>query len=160
MFCRRTLVSLLLAPALCGVLGAQPAPTVEIFTPYEPDETGVELLPPGPPGGADALTASASCHETLPRAAIVGLRWSTAETGTGSTQRVDISKYRDGFSTGQFSTSRLLPAATTAVGIEAPEPGIHYYWLVVEQGGAVRGAHLPLRPSGSQSVSRPRPPGL
>ena len=133
MFHRSVFAGLLLVPVLCCTLAAQSAPPIEPFVSYAPDETELGVLPLGTPGGADHLDATASCHETTPRAALVGLRWSAASSEAGGTQRVDISKLRDGFATDRFAVTRLLPGDTTAVGIEGPEPGINYYWRVLTE---------------------------
>lgn len=131
MYRRSYFAGLLLAPVLCCTLAAQSAPPVEPVASYEPGESELEILPIGAPGGAGRLEATANCHETTPRAALIALRWAPASGEAGGTQRVDISKLRDGFTTDRFSSTRDLPGVTTAIGIEAPEPGINYYWRVL-----------------------------
>lgn len=128
---RPDVVGLLSALVLSCTLAAQPAPPVEPVVPYVQDGSDREVLAPDTPGSAQDLEAAASCHESMPRAALVALRWSPASLGAGITQRVDISKLRDGFATERFSMTRVLPDGTSGVSLEAPEPGINYYWRVL-----------------------------
>jgi hypothetical protein len=129
--CRSCLVGLLSVLMLSCTLAAQTSPPVEPFKPFVPTDSEVEVLAPGSPGAAGELAAAARCHESMPRAALVALGWRPAGGETGAAQRVDISKLRDGFATDRFATTRILPAATAAISIEAPEPGINYYWRVL-----------------------------
>ncbi len=131
MFYRSVFTGLLVVPVLCCTIAAQSAPPIEPFVPYVPNEAELGVLPLETPGGASDLSASASCHETQPRTALAALRWKPAGSEAGETQRVDISKLRDGFATDRFAVTRILPSATTAVGINGPEPGINYYWRVL-----------------------------
>jgi len=128
---RQSVLAGVLPLVLCCTLTAQSSPTIEPVVPYEPGESELGILPLGTPGSVSQLEAVARCHETKARTALVALRWSTAGAEAGGTQRVDISKLRDGFATQRFSTTRLLTGATDAVGIESPEPGINYYWRVL-----------------------------
>ena len=131
MSCRSFGVGLSSVLILSCTLVAQAPPPVESVEPYVAAESEANILAAGTPGAASELEASAQCHETIPRAALVALEWRPAGAETGTVQRVDISKLRDGFATDRYETTRDLPAATAAIGIEAPEPGIHYYWRVL-----------------------------
>ena len=128
---RSVFASLLLVPVLCCTIAAQSAPPIEPVVPFVPDETEPGVLPLDTPGAASDLIATASCDETKPRTALAALRWQAASGEVGAAQRVDISKLRDGFATDRFAVTRLLPSATTAVGLQGPEPGINYYWRVL-----------------------------
>ena len=128
---RQSALAGILPLVLCCSLAAQSPPTIEPVVPYEGSETDLAILPLGTPGSASQLKAGARCHETKPRTAQVVLRWSTASPVAGGTQRVDISPLRDGFATDRYSTTRLLPAAIDAVGLESGDAGINYYWRVL-----------------------------
>jgi hypothetical protein len=128
---RSCLIGLSSVLMLSCTLAAQVRPPVEPVEPFVASDSEAEILAVGTPGAASDLAASARCHETMPRAALVALEWRPAGAETGGVQRVDISKLRDGFATDRYETTRALPSATGAIGIEAPEPGIHYYWRVL-----------------------------
>ncbi len=106
-------------------------PDFETFTPVTPEEAAVTLLPPALPGGAGDLRFSERCSETRRRTAVIALSWRAGQ-GNGD-QRVDITKFRDGFDLGRYQTSGRLPHGQTAAGVEAPEPGLRYYWRVLTE---------------------------
>jgi hypothetical protein len=100
------------------------------FRPATPEEAQVRSIAPGERSAPSALAYEARCDETTPRASIVSLRWTVAAEEGVLGQRVDISKFPEGFDTGRFETTDLLaPQLATAI-VAAPEPGILYYWRV------------------------------
>ena len=130
----RSVTSVIILTAAAGLgAAAQIEPPIEAFAPVSPPEAAIAILPPGGLGTATALEAAASCHPTQRRAAIVALRWQAAAGEGLQAQRVDISKFRRGFEIDRYETTGKLPAVTSAVSVEAPEPRIRYYWRVLTQ---------------------------
>ncbi len=159
--------SLILAAAATLAAGAAADPPVEAFAPLPPGDNGA-VLPPGSAVAAGELSAAAECHPAKRRAALVALRWrpaaATDETaapeGLTADQRVELSKFRDGFGTGRLVATRRLPAAVGAVAVDSPEPGIHYYWRVLTWGAggwtpsAVERFEVPVCPYDQPDLSR------
>ena len=131
LICAGALLSIVVPAAL-----AIEAP-VEMFTPLTPEESQVAVLPAGSAAAAVDLSAVAECHLTKRRAALVGLRWSPVAAGQdgalpeGSAQRVEITKFREGFSTGRLEATRRLESAVETVAVDSAETGIYYYWRVL-----------------------------
>lgn len=82
-----------------------------------------------------ALEYEARCSAEVFRTAEIDLAWSPAAAAEGRQQRVDISKFRDGFEKGRFETSGLLAASRENARLLAPEPGVNYYWRVLRDTG-------------------------
>ncbi len=126
---------------LFGLTALALATTVQATTPVQPfhpasrDEAAVRIEPIGAPGAAEGLEVSARCHETKPRTAVVTLSWDTPAAAAGRSQRVDISKLHEGFDTGTFETTASLAADVDGVAVEGPEPGLYYYWRVLNHAG-------------------------
>lgn len=104
---------------------------IEPFVPVTPEEAAITLLPAGTPGGAAELDWQARCSETRRRTAIVALGWRPA--AEAAVQRVDVSKFRDGFERLRYEVSPRLADERAAVAIEGAEPGINYYWRVLTE---------------------------
>lgn len=79
------------------------------------------------------LSHEVRCSAEVFRTADVDLRWHPVAAAEGGEQRVDLSKFRDGFEKGRFETSGALEASRDGARLTAPEPGVHYYWRVVRQ---------------------------
>ena len=125
---------LLLAAAPGWAATAAEPPPVEDFFPLPPEEAATAVLPPGSVAAATELSASSRCHPTKRRAAIVALRWRPAAGEDGASpgpQRVELTKFRDGFRTGRLEATRRLAAEVGAVAVDSPEAGIAYYWRVL-----------------------------
>ncbi len=129
--CAGALVSIVVPAAV-----AIEAP-VEMFTPLTPEESQVAVLPAGSAPAAVDLSAAAECHSTKRRAALIGLRWSPVAAGQdaappeGAAQRVELTKFREGFSTGRLEATRRLESAVETVAVDSAETGIYYYWRVL-----------------------------
>lgn len=128
---RSVCLTFLLAAVPWLATTAHSEPPVEVFAPVTPEEAAIMIQPPGSLAGASALAPAAKCHPTRYRASIVALEWQVAAGEGTSAQRVDISKFREGFTSGRYDTTVHLSAATSGVSVEAPEPGINYYWRVL-----------------------------
>ncbi len=117
---------------LAGAALAHSDPEIEVFHPVTPEEAAIELLPAAAPAVATGLESAVRCSETKVRTAVVTLRWQAGAVSGGS-QRIDISKLRDGFATGRYETTPRLPREQAAAGVEGAEPGINYYWRVLSE---------------------------
>ncbi|MDH3402125.1 MAG: hypothetical protein OES32_06880 [Acidobacteriota bacterium] len=115
-----------------GAAISQLYPPVEAFTPAGSEETSIALLPAGTPGGASELAYASHCLDTSPRQGLVALEWSPGER-LGTARRIDVTKLHEGFATGRFDATRKLAADVRAVSLQDPEPGIYYYWRVLEE---------------------------
>lgn len=104
----------------------------EIFRPVTPEEADVPLLSPDTPGAAGELGPAARCSETVRRSAEIELRWQPGAAAAG-VQRVDVTRFRDGFALGRYEVSPLLAPGRDSVGLAGPEPGINYYWRVLTE---------------------------
>ncbi len=116
---------------LTAVAASAQDPDFQTFTPATPEEAAITLLPPATPGSAGNLRFSERCSETRRRTAVIALSWRAGE-GSGD-QRLDFTPFRDGFDQGRYQTSGRLPHGQTAAGVEAPEPGLRYYWRVLTE---------------------------
>ena len=115
---------------VAGAALSQVDPGVETFAPATREQTSIALLPPNTPGGAEDLSFTARCLDTSPREGLITLTWRSAQAGA-SGQRVDVTKFHEGFDVSRFDASRRLDSNFEAVGLQAPEPGINYYWRVL-----------------------------
>ncbi len=136
-------LALLLATTGWPALAADPP--IEAFVALPPEESSVAVLPPGATPAAGELAAAAACHPTKHRAALVALSWRPAgqdgATADGpdappaavpaADQRVELTKFRDGFGTGRLLATRRLATEVNAVAVDSPETGINYYWRVL-----------------------------
>ncbi len=160
--------------ALSGGAALAAEVPVEIFAPLPAAERQVAVLPPGSASAASELAAAARCHPEKRRASLVGLRWQPTATGRSGdaseegdlpslAQRVELTKFRDGFNTGRLEATRRLGTAIDAVAVDSPETGINYYWRVLtlnEQGwapSAVGRFEVPICPWDPPDVSRFEP---
>ena len=121
-----------LAVTLTSVALAQAVPTETSFTQVTEAQAAVELLPAGSEPGASDLASTTGCHETTPRTAVIGMAWSGGPAIAVS-QRVDISKFHEGFDTGRYETTGSLPGSTNTIAFVGAEPGIAYYWRVLDE---------------------------
>jgi hypothetical protein len=134
---RRRLASLGLLVTSAAGLAAEPQPAnLEGFAPAAPAQAAIQLAPEGTGGAAVDLSADTSCSTTVVRTSIIELRWN-ASAGPSGVQRIDISKFWDGFQNGRYESSRILPAQQSSASWEGAEPGIHYYWRVLTQAGSI-----------------------
>jgi hypothetical protein len=108
------------------------AQRVEAFTAVSPDAalSAVPILPASAPGGALDLEWFPECDPMKPGTGVVNMRWK-AGAALQSDQRVDVTKFAEGFATGKFQATRALPPALISVAMEKPEPGVSYYWRVL-----------------------------
>jgi hypothetical protein len=125
-------LALVLTLALPCASFSQVDPLVTTFRPVGPGDAATVLLPPQSVGGADGLSFTARCLDTNPRVARVDLAWRLGDP-RASGQRVDITKFREGFATGRFDVTPRLADRVESVAVEAPEPGINYYWRVLTE---------------------------
>ena len=95
-----------------------------------PVPTGLPILSPGGVYAATGLVAKVSRSQTQPGKAIATLSW-TATNEPGRQQRIDITKYWDGFERGRFNTVGPLTPGQSVVELNNLEPGIDYYWRVL-----------------------------
>jgi hypothetical protein len=133
----RTYACVLMLAAASAWTAFAAGPPIEAFAPLPPEEAGTAVLPPGSATAASELSAAPACHPAKRRAALVALHWQPvpgSEPGRDETpvaQRVELTKFRDGFRTGRLEASRRLAAAVEAVAVDSPETGILYYWRVL-----------------------------
>ena len=99
-------------------------PTVPTFSPT-PD---APILEPGGPGAATNLQSEAECER--PGESVARLSWSPA-VGPGEAQRVDVTIFKDGFETGKFESSELLPPDQSALTWEELSTGLNHRWRVL-----------------------------
>lgn len=125
--------ALLVAFTIASATGAQEKSTFAPFAPVSPEGAAIDIAMPGGPGAATTLVDTMGCSETKLRTSEVFLNWTPSTAALA--QRVDISKFRDGFQTGTYETSGPLPGNRSATAIEGAEPGIHYYWRVLTSTG-------------------------
>jgi hypothetical protein len=99
-----------------------------------PSTTGLQenqspILRPGGPSAATHLKAEARC-DFQKRGGTGWLSWQSADL-PGSQQRLDITGFRDGFQTGNFTIVGPLAPNQSEVKLDSGEPGINYYWRVL-----------------------------
>lgn len=116
--------------ASAAAVQAQAPSSATEFRPATPEEAQVRSIAPGERSAPSALAYAARCDENTPRASIISLRWTATPGEDVVGQRVDISKFPEGFDTGRFDTTGTLGAAFSTAAVAGPEPGIMYYWRV------------------------------
>ncbi len=77
---------------------------------------------------ATNLEAEVGCSDIELRQGIAKLRWINSPLGSG--QRIEFTKFGDGFERGEFETMGLPPDQSSGVW-EDLEPGLNHYWRVV-----------------------------
>jgi hypothetical protein len=82
------------------------------------------------PGMATNLQVVTARCDPVQRIGVVELSWEPART-PGSQQRLDMTMFRDGFRTGQFTTLGPLPPDQSEVELSSGEPNINYAWRVL-----------------------------
>jgi len=97
------------------------------------------------------LTATRRCSRTRLGGRDVIMAWKLSQAQS-EVQRVDVTKFPNGFQSGDYLTSGERPAADRGLMFEEPEPGIFYYWRLMTKtpgGWVVRGtgrAQAPICP--------------
>lgn len=81
------------------------------------------------------LDNATECIDGAPRISRVELAW-TAPDLPVLAQRLDVSKFRDGFDNGRFETTGEIDPAVRSGIVDTGEPGIYYYWRVLTRTGA------------------------
>lgn len=111
--------------AVAGPLAVSPVSTAQ---------NDVPISTVRPPEAASELAVEASCSPIEPGLALVALSWRPA--ARGGEQRVDLSKFPEGFATGRYEVSAPLEPNASAGTLERLEPGVNYYWRVLRRKGA------------------------
>jgi hypothetical protein len=93
----------------------------------------VDPLPGGPAAATD-LRADTRCDDTGSRKAVADLSWTVAVVA-GSEQLVAVTKFREGFDTGNFDVSASLAADATSLTWRNVSPGGVQYWRVLTRHG-------------------------
>jgi len=91
---------------------------------------GFPILDTAGSAAASGLQAMVGCSESEPRNGIAKLSWDIAPK-SGSSQRVVMTIFRDGFITGRFQKSEPLASDETSLVWERLEPGIIHFWRVL-----------------------------
>ncbi len=129
----------ILAAAACGPQsGVTPAtsPTSPVpFATSSPVLSG-RIGAAGGPGAAANLRATAHCEAAGSRAAVADLSWTVAAQ-RGSQEGVALTKFADGFETGQYEVSAALPPDGTAFSWRGLSPGGVHFWRVLTLHGEV-----------------------
>ena len=89
-----------------------------------------KILEPGTSSAASNLNVSAECASIQPGESVATFHW-TPVPDRERRQRVDVTKFRDGFERKAFETIAVLPAAQASVEWRGSEAGINYYWRVL-----------------------------
>ena len=82
-----------------------------------------------PSTATDLQVVTAQC-DPVKRTGVVRLSWEPARS-PGSQQRMDMTMFRDGFQTGQFTTLGPLPPDQSEVELTSGESNINYAWRVL-----------------------------
>jgi hypothetical protein len=88
----------------------------------------LSISAPAAPGSVSGLHSEAHCDPLRPGVGVVELAWRGALEGE---QRVDLSKFPEGFATGRYERSDPLAPTLEAAAVERLEPGVNYYWRVL-----------------------------
>lgn len=88
------------------------------------------ILSAGPDTAATDLKAEAQCSQEQPGLGVAELSWTVAKN-PGSSQRIDITMFRDGFEKSTFNSIGPIPADKSSLESEGIEPGINYYWRIL-----------------------------
>lgn len=132
----------LVAVAAVAVLPTQLFAQLTAVPFLEPDAAAIAVQPGAEPASYDRaasdeftqLTAAGECSTTRIRGIDIALSWQVKRSEVQA-YRVDVSKVRGGFASGQFLTSGERPAAERGLIFETPEPGIYYYWRLLTRTG-------------------------
>ena len=124
------LAALLLA---ASALAQEPHPPFEDFHQATEAILALPVRAPAADFSARQLEVAAHCNPEKARLSIVSLSWEPASSPSLISQRLDISKFQDGFRRGAFLATAELPKTQKAVGVDGPEPGVNYYWRVVSK---------------------------
>ncbi len=144
------LVCSVLGVLLAGAMAHAQPPDFSPIPFGEPDEALLAQALSAEPASYDRpssdstteIFASGSCSRTRPGEINVALSWQFTTPQTGD-RRVDISKFRAGFASDRFLTSGARALPNGGLLLDAPEPGINYYWRLLTRtadGWRVRGA--------------------
>lgn len=118
-------------------IGSDPAPTVP--PPTEPPSTQPlsttvqTAIPPqvvGPGGGSQSATQLDVQTECDPETGVYALLTWLPAADPGSEQRVGITQFADGFSTGRFTVSEPISGDASSLLWQRLEPGVQYRWQV------------------------------
>ncbi|MCB1037510.1 MAG: hypothetical protein KDD47_27005 [Acidobacteria bacterium] len=126
-------LGLWLVPPIAG------AASLPAFEPFHPASAEASVRPRAaadPLSAGHELSHEARCNPEKRRAALVTLSWQPSRSATPTVQRVEISKFHEGFEVGRFETTDPLPRNAATVAVDAPEPGVNYYWRVVTEEAA------------------------
>ncbi len=96
-----------------------------------PEPSPELVIPPEPSAdGARDLAATVECSQEPPRQAVAHLQWSPAPT-PGSEQRVVVSLFRDGFSTGDYALSDALAPGQSGLDWTQVQGDALHFWKVL-----------------------------
>ncbi len=133
-------------------VGEQPPPGSPVSAPtpsHSPSSSlGGRVGDAGGPGAARNLQARPRCEATGSRVGVADLSWAVADQ-RGSQQRVALTKFRDGFSTGNFEVSPSLTPGGSSFTWRGINPGGVHFWRVLTMHGDV------WAPSGTETVTGP-----
>lgn len=104
----------------------------EAFRRLTDREASVPILEAGSQVAATGLQARSECSSVAPGLGVATLRWEAGQAGSGS-QRIDITEFREGFDTSRFQASAEISASRVSAALQAPTPGINYYWRVLRR---------------------------
>jgi len=117
------------APQSTEPASTQPLPTTV--------QTAIPRQSIGPGGGPPSATGLMARSDCDPEVGAYGqLSWAPAAEA-GSEQRVAITQFADGFTTGRFTVSEPLAGDAAQLLWERLEPGVLYRWQVLTQHGDV-----------------------
>ncbi|REK04621.1 MAG: hypothetical protein DWQ36_17395 [Acidobacteria bacterium] len=133
---------------------SQSPPVVSLQSPGAPLAAGA-----GPGGSLLFAEARGRCSERVLRAGEVVLHWELPplEAGQGgglTVQRLQLTRFRDGFETGNYEESGDLPLDLGELVVSAPEPGVLYRWRIV-----VLKSALPILVASTERFEAPVCPG-
>ncbi len=119
---------LAITAGLAAPIHAQPLPvSLDEATAIDHD---VDIQPLATPGGATDLAQVSECLDGAPRIPRVTLGWTASEL-PALAQRLDISKFRDGFELGRYETTGPVAGDLGGAAVDTAETGINYYWRVL-----------------------------
>jgi len=104
--------------------------------PVTPAQRDVPVSAARAQAAASDLSFEAGCSPTVPGLGLVALSWRPG-AAAGGEQRVDLSKFPEGFASGRYEVSAALEPGVSAGTLERLEPGVNYYWRVLRRKGAV-----------------------
>ena len=112
------------------------AATPLAISPVAPAQRDVPISAGREPASASELTYEAACSPTVPGLGVVALSWRPG-AAAGGDQRVDLTKFPEGFASGRLEVSAPLEPSVSTGTLERLEPGVNYYWRVLRRKGAV-----------------------